>query len=91
VYKKLKEKKFFKHVLPVKMPRSRVQALAHALYCGKPGQSSYIRHWPVIIPPLSQRASYIGAIQADQTVESDHSDLLVQWGTRLPGHVLLQV
>jgi hypothetical protein len=39
---------------------------------------------------LSQRASYIGAIQADQTVESDHSDLLVQWGTRLPGHVLLQ-
>jgi hypothetical protein len=40
---------------------------------------------------LSQRASYIGAIQADQTVESDHSDLLVQWGTRLPGHVLLQV
>jgi hypothetical protein len=39
---------------------------------------------------LSQRASYIGAIQADQTVESDHSDLLVQWGTRLPGHALLQ-
>jgi hypothetical protein len=28
---------------------------------------------------LSQRASYIGAIQADQTVESDHSDLLVHW------------
>jgi hypothetical protein len=40
---------------------------------------------------VSQRASYIGAIQADQTVESDHSDLLVQWGTRLPGHVLLQL
>jgi hypothetical protein len=40
---------------------------------------------------LSQRASYIGAIQADQTVESDHSDLLVQWGTHLPGHVLLQI
>jgi ankyrin repeat protein len=39
---------------------------------------------------FSQRASYIGEIQADQTVESDHSDLLVQWGTRLPGHVLLQ-
>jgi hypothetical protein len=40
---------------------------------------------------MSQRASYIGVIQADQTVESDHSDLLVQWGTRLPGHVLLQI
>jgi hypothetical protein len=39
---------------------------------------------------MSQRASYISATQADQTVESDHSDLLVQWGTRLPGHVLLQ-
>jgi hypothetical protein len=39
---------------------------------------------------MSQRASYIGAIRADQTVESDHSDLLVQLGTRLPGHVLLQ-
>jgi hypothetical protein len=39
---------------------------------------------------VSERASYIAAIQADQTVESDHSDLLVQLGTRLPGHVLLQ-
>jgi hypothetical protein len=39
---------------------------------------------------MSQRVSYIGAIRADQTVESDHSDLLAQLGTRLPGHVLLQ-
>jgi hypothetical protein len=46
---------------------------------------------PSYVAAMSQRASYIGAIQADQTVESDHSDLLVQWGTRLPGHVLLQV
>jgi hypothetical protein len=32
-----------------------------------------MRGWQV--DELSQRASYIGAIQADQTVESDHSDL----------------
>jgi hypothetical protein len=30
--KKLKKEKFFRHVLPVKMPRSRVRALARASY-----------------------------------------------------------
>jgi hypothetical protein len=32
MYKKLKEEKFSRHVLPVNMPRSRVRALARALY-----------------------------------------------------------
>jgi hypothetical protein len=32
---------------------------------------------------MSQRASYIGAIRADQTVESDHSDLFGTVGNML--------